>query len=285
MGNVVEVPGSCGELVQGTINGCNFLVTCPINLFSRVEVELDVSGNFAGYKTQLAIEKTLRLLGENRKFAAYLKSDIPCGKGMASSSADIAAACLATALSLGRTITVEDIAKIALEIEPTDGIFFPGIVMLDHISGTFSDCLGYPPPMHVAVFDMGGLVDTISFNKRSDLIALNRTKEEQVRLAVNLLKQGLADHDCGMIGRAATVSARANQAILYKPCLETMIKVGKKHGAVGVNVAHSGTVIGILFDSTNLSGHDECVQAVIEQCPDLSYLITAKIISGGLFYV
>ncbi len=285
MGNVVAAPGSCGELVQGTISGCNFLVTCPINFFSRIEVVLDKSGGSAGQKTQLAVEKTLKLFGENREFAAYCQSDIPCGKGMASSSADIAAACMSTALCLGKTITVAEIAKIALEIEPTDGIFFPGIVMLDHVSGTFSNCLGYPPSLQVVIFDMGGQVDTISFNKRSDLIALNQIKEDQVQLAVKLLKQGLAEQDCGLIGRAATISARANQAILYKPCLEALIEIGEKYGAVGINVAHSGTVMGILFDNTDLSDRKDCIQAVISQCPELNYLNTAKIISGGLFRV
>ena len=34
------VPGTCGELVQGTLSGGNFLVTCPVNWFSRVTVAI-----------------------------------------------------------------------------------------------------------------------------------------------------------------------------------------------------------------------------------------------------
>jgi len=35
----VKVPGSCGELLQGTKNGKPFLLTCPINQYSTVLIE------------------------------------------------------------------------------------------------------------------------------------------------------------------------------------------------------------------------------------------------------
>jgi L-threonine kinase len=34
-------PGTCGELVEGTWEGKPFLVTCPIDLGSTMEVYLD----------------------------------------------------------------------------------------------------------------------------------------------------------------------------------------------------------------------------------------------------
>lgn len=33
------VPGTCGELLQGSIGGVDSLVSCPIDLYSRVTVE------------------------------------------------------------------------------------------------------------------------------------------------------------------------------------------------------------------------------------------------------
>ena len=30
----VRAPGTCGEFLQGSINGQSFLVTCPINRYS-----------------------------------------------------------------------------------------------------------------------------------------------------------------------------------------------------------------------------------------------------------
>ncbi len=37
---VVRAPGSCGELVQGTLNGVNFHITCPVDRFTETTVTL-----------------------------------------------------------------------------------------------------------------------------------------------------------------------------------------------------------------------------------------------------
>ena len=39
----------------------------------------------------------------------------------------------------------------------------------------------------------------------------------------------------------------ANQELLPKPQLESVLDLAQAAGAVGVNVAHSGTVLGLLF--------------------------------------
>ena len=43
----VKVPGSCGEIVQGTESGRPFLITCPINCYTEVRVTR-VSGERIG---------------------------------------------------------------------------------------------------------------------------------------------------------------------------------------------------------------------------------------------
>ena len=35
-----RAPGVCGELAQGVIEGIHFLVTCPIDFYSRVKVDI-----------------------------------------------------------------------------------------------------------------------------------------------------------------------------------------------------------------------------------------------------
>ena len=103
----VRCPGSCGELVQGTDAGINFLVTCPISLYSTVTVDLAPDGTTvpeAGAKTREAVRRTLEYLRlPVADYSVDVQSELPAGKGMASSSADISAACLATALAAGRT--------------------------------------------------------------------------------------------------------------------------------------------------------------------------------------
>lgn len=280
----VKAPGSCGELVQGTLGGKNFLVTCPINLYSTAMVRNSSAPSLicAGDKVKEAIKKTMDYLSIHSNFQLTVQSGLPQGKGMASSSADISAACQALALSVGKSLTPDEIAKIAISIEPTDGIFFPGIVMIDHIAGEDRFLLGNPPPITIAVFDVGGEVDTLYFNQRIDLKRLNDEKEPKVEQALHFVKQGILSGDAELIGRGATLSAIANQAILYKPCLETVINLAKQYGAIGVNAAHSGTVLGVLFRSDQLNHYDDCIQAIQNSCPEISFIKTVQLISGGL---
>lgn len=282
----VRAPGSCGELVQGTIDGKNFLITCPMDLHTEVTVEVGAKSITAGGKTLEAVEKTWAYLGiAIDRFSVSVQSELPKGKGMASSSADISAACQAAALCTGKKLTPDEIADIALNIEPTDGIFYPGVVMFDHVHGLIRKPLGFPPPLSLAIFDAGGEIDTLQFNLRSDLTFLNQTKEPQVREAVALVTQGIAMGDAALIGRGATMSALANQNILRKPCLPTIASMIAGYGAVGVNVAHSGTVIGIMFPDGASGRIDQCVEAVRQACPELTFLRTVRLIAGGLTIV
>lgn len=282
----VRCPGSCGELVQGTDAGINFLVTCPISLYSTVTVDLAPDGTTvpeAGAKTREAVRRTLEYLRlPVADYSVDVQSELPAGKGMASSSADISAACLATALAAGRTISPEEICRIALEIEPTDGIFLPGITLIDHVTGKVHRCLGNPPAITIAVLDAGGEVDTIDFNQRSDLAVLNRRKEPEVRQALRLVEQGVKTGDCVLVGEGATRSALANQPILWKPALERIIEISRAYGAVGVNAAHSGTVLGVLFDSAKATGLSACVDAVCSECAEVRYFGSVRLVSGGL---
>lgn len=280
----VKAPGSCGELAQGTIDGKNFLITCPINVYTEVIVRTDQYTPFhAGRKVLTAINKTIEYLQiKSSRFHVSVRSDLPIGKGMASSSADISAACQSIALSAGKVLTPDEMADIALSIEPTDGIFYPGIVLFDHIKGCIRQPLGDALPMHIVIFDIGGEINTLHFNKRLDLKKLNQENEDQVYQAVQLIRKGLADKDISLIGKGATMSALANQKILYKPHLEEIIHIGLSWGAVGVNIAHSGTVVGVLFPTSKLYNCSACIEEVSRCCAGITYLRTVQFISGGL---
>lgn len=280
----VKAPGSCGELAQGIIGGKNFLITCPIDVYSKVTVTTDESTSVhSGSKVLTAIDKTIQYLQiKRRSFHVSVKSDLPLGKGMASSSADISATCQSIALHAGTLLSPDEIADIALSIEPTDGIFYPGIVLFDHVHGHLRQFLGRAIPMYIVIFDAGGEIDTLHFNQRHDLKKLNEANEYQVHQAVDLIRKGLAAQDIALIGKGATISARANQKILFKPHLEEMIAIGLSWGAVGVNIAHSGTVVGILFPIDKLLHCPSCIKEVSRCCTGVNYLRTVQFISGGL---
>lgn len=249
---IAKAPGSCGELVQGMLNGESFHVSCPINLYSQVRVVLDGKGKVVGppdrWKTKEAIKKTLKFLSKRNLGASFkIDSKIPLGKGLASSTADIGAASFAIACALGEEISPQEIVKIALSIEPTDGTLFEGIVIFDHRKGTLFKFLGKAPDMEILIIDLGGKVDTLQFNKK-DLTKINRGREGEIKEALKLVEEGIGGENPELIAKGATISAFSNQRILYKPALDRVWKTSQEVGALGINVAHSGTVVGTLAE-------------------------------------
>ena len=280
---VATAPGTCGELVQGAIQGEPFLVTCPVDLWSEVTVELNPRKCSDGYldKSSSALKLTLDYLG----FAALevsikRKSILPEGKGMGSSTADIAATCLAAARAFGRELPPEVISKLAARIEPTDGQMFPGIVMCNHITGEPKRYLGNAPPLDLVIADPGGSVDTVLFNCRKDLASKNFQKEPMIKQALELVTRGLLTEDWEMMGRGATISAQANQVVLPKPHLAQWRQWASEMGALGVVVAHSGTVTGMILSP--LSPHCREVADYIKKKKPEWKVWTTSMINGGL---
>ena len=61
------------------------------------------------------------------------------------------------------------------------------------------------PPLKILVFDEGGSIDTVSFNKQADLQNKILEKESIIQESFDLFKQGLITHDIKLIGQAATL--------------------------------------------------------------------------------
>ncbi|GAI26504.1 unnamed protein product, partial [marine sediment metagenome] len=154
--------------------------------------------------------------------------------------------------ALGEEISSQEIVKIALSIEPTDGTLFNDIVIFDHRNGALFKILGKAPDMKIFVIDLGGKVDTLEFNKK-DLTEINRQREGEVKEALKLVEEGIKGENPELIAKGATISAFSNQKILYKPALDRIWKISQDAGALGINVAHSGTVVGILAEPSKVN--------------------------------
>lgn len=261
--------GVCGELAQGQFDsGEDFLVTLPVDVWSEAQVTIDpaspeirgdawndgllrnapVSGQprESCRKTSLAIRRALDCLGFPRWGAVFrLQSGLPEGKGMASSSADITAACRAVSAALNLPLTAEQISEIAISIEPTDGVMYAGVVCYNHRKGRLLETLGNIPPASLLVVDLGAQVDTVAFNQ----IPKNYTaaEREKIQRAYYLIRSGIRSQDLAQVGLGATLSAEVNQRLLPKPHFETIVRIAREQGASGVCAAHSGSVLGLLF--------------------------------------
>ncbi len=253
MKTVVKVPGACGELWQGVLDGTHLLITCPVNVYSYVEINIDesISGIKAPddkYKSCKAMRKVLDYFGMFKCGGKIcINSEIPQEKGMSSSTSDIIGTCIATAEALDRDITPLEIAGIAVSIEPTDGLMFKDMLAFDYISGAIKEYIGTPPEMDILIVDLGGRVNTIEFNSKRNEILRKFNNALELREAYELVKDGIRKKDIHMLGKGATMSAEFNQKILHKRELMDLMKIADELGACGINTAHSGTVIGILF--------------------------------------
>ena len=285
-------PGTCGELAQGMLDGILCMVTCPIDMYSTATVELSpgpanlpalagIHGPADSPKACRAVRSTLDYIGATGMAARlWLDSPLPRGKGMASSTADVSAAIVATATAVGHELSSEQIAEIALGVEPSDGVMFPGIAVFDHRKGRIARSLGQPPPMRVLILDFGGSVDTLEFNQADRDNVLRRLAPEMAE-AVSLIEDGIARGDPLRIGRGATISAIANQRALFNPRLEAALEFSHRVGAVGVNVAHSGTVIGLLFPG-DAALADSAATLAMRELPGLESALCRRIVSGGV---
>ena len=282
----VRAPGVCGELVQGMLGEAYFLVTCPVDFFSRVQVQLFQDGPKMAApdgcsKSVAALGATLVYLGRGDLSAKLsINNPIPRSKGMGSSSADVAATIAATSLALGVELSPQAIAEIALSVEPTDGVMFPGIALFDHREGSMAETLGPAPPMEIVALDFGGTVDTLEFNA-VDRRAKWRSIEAETSSALELVRTGLEQSDPALVGRGSTISALASQEVLPKPRLSAVNQFAQDVGAVGVNVGHSGTIIGVLLDARQRRGKSTFHQAR-KQFPEAEMVHHFRLLGGGV---
>ena len=288
----VRAPGTCGEFLQGSIDGQSFLVTCPINRYSYAlsNVIQPFSKEFCALqpKSSQARKLVQELVQEKKKNQicppVYVRSDILQGKGMASSSADISVTAMATALAMDYDLSLKELEQICLSVEPTDASFYQGVTQFDYIKGTISKPLGMCPPLKILVFDEGGSIDTVSFNKQADLQNKILEKESIIQESFDLFKQGLTTHDIKLIDQAATLSAFGNQRILYKPNLYDFHDVGNSYNSVGTIIAHSGTIMGLLFP-VDYGRIDDCKNEILRKLPQLTYVDTVETTNEGLTYI
>lgn len=269
----VSVPGSCGELIQGyTPQGQPFLLTCPIDRYATAVIRDDGRRQVRlGAKAAAGLRAVLRLLGcSSYPYSITVTSSLPQGKGMASSTADVSAVLIGAAYSLGTTLTSQDIAVLAASIEPTDGVFCPGLCCLNYQTGAIYRTYAAVPDVQLAVVDTGGSIDTVAFHARRPPVAYSRR-------AWSLLQPTWSPLT---LAQAATQSAIENQRILYKPAVTMLVKNLAKSDALGLTVAHSGTVVGLIFP-VGARRIRQQVQTLLAGIPGVRHIDTVSLISGG----
>ncbi|ACB84527.1 GHMP kinase [Natranaerobius thermophilus] len=287
MKSQVKVPLTCGEWVQGTIDGQDFLVSCPINAFSIVTLELfavdertevkPISGVRYGPHgfPQIpgkAIQALQRFVSEPNndlnipskikiadKYGMNLtiKSDLPSAQGFGTSSADIYGTLYNLYNLIGASfhdqyILSSSLARQATKIEPSDTNCFRQLTAMNHRTGKGATYLGTVPKGQVAILNFYGSVDTEKFNQQKNLRELNKIKEPQVEAAYRYLLHGIRIKDLKLMAKGSTLGARSHQEVLHREEVEKILELYPKAGALGVIRAHSGTALGLIYPEGDL---------------------------------
>jgi uncharacterized protein involved in propanediol utilization len=233
------------------------LVTLPSPLATAsASFEADDSGEvkvFPGHfwKAKRAAELALKYLGEPAAGGTLrVTCDAPDRVGMGSSSISCAAAAKATGKAFGVVFAPTDIARIVVAAErAADSIMFPRgtAVVFAHRRGEVVEYLPGPLPtlevLGVNTDPSGTGVDTLAFTPAR----YNSAEIAAFAVHVATLRYAARAQDAEAVGRVATASAQINQRFLAKPHFDRLCSLVKLTGALGLSVAHSGTVAGLLF--------------------------------------
>lgn len=251
-------PSHHGELLQGVFEDDGRLrrglVTLPCPLFassatvrlSRWEPELTVSPR---WKTKAldAARATLEVLGMGSYGGKLeMRGDVAVGRGLGSSTSDVTAAILAVLTAVGRNLAPERIARIAVAAEAaTDPlIYFDRMLLFAHCEGEVIEDFHRPVPLAVVGFSSADKeIDTLSLPRAR----YNAWEIECFRALRGLMRRAVARGDHRELGRISTASARINQRFLPVPRFDRVLDIAEETEALGVQVAHSGTVAALLF--------------------------------------
>jgi uncharacterized protein involved in propanediol utilization len=208
-------------------------------------------------------------------------SDIPPGIGMGSSTADVTAAIRAIADFHGATPATEQIARIAVAAEcASDPIMIDDrVVLFSHREGSVLEIFGCRLPSMIVVgceADPGTeSIDTIALPpavySAADIEIFGFLRAE--------LRAAVATGDVARLARVATSSAVISQRFLPKLAFDFLLDLCQRTGGCGVQVAHSGTVAGVIFDSQRdgvMASVDRCAAGIAEAGLSLTGVIECR---------
>ena len=282
----VKTPGTCGEFIQGWFEGNPCLVSCPIDRYSRITIE-EGPGNqaFLKPKTGKMIEEVFRRYeisdSEKNHIHISMNTEIPVGKGMASSTADISGMAAGLSEYFGLGLTPEEIGILCTFIEPSDNLMFPKLNLFNHINGTVLKKFNGVVESDLLIIDFHGGIDTLTFNETQD----DYTKKDLDTFSeiVAQFEKGVNEQNLRDVGEACTKSALLNQGRLQKPCLEILTGMSRDFGGLGTIIGHSGTVIGIMYEKNNFQ-ETGFMEVLKKQIPSTAYadIYFNHLIPGGI---
>jgi uncharacterized protein involved in propanediol utilization len=249
-----------GELFQGQIEDDNkqarrCLISLPCtSMYSHVVFDPDRSGHLRvspeyKEKTKKAVELTLAYLeAEGIGGLITIESTIPEAKGCGSSTADCVAAAIASADAVGHRLREEELGKLVVAAEvASDNFMFHNAVLFAHREGiVLEDYARRLPKIQVLGFDTA--IDNHVNTLEHPPAEYTWRQRQSFHALIGAVRRAIRTNDIELLGRVATASACINQEFLPKPMFHDIQQIVRHAGALGMAVAHSGTVLSVLLD-------------------------------------
>jgi uncharacterized protein involved in propanediol utilization len=272
-----------GEILQGGLRVGGEVVACLVTMpvggvGSRVRyvslgVGLDVVPawkNKAGRAAGLA----LAAIGAPVAGRLEIECSVATGVGLGSSTCDVVAAIRAVCGAYGVQLDAGRVAGIAVEAEgAVDPIMFDGeMVLFAQRHGRVLESFGSWTPRYAVLSidtDLGeGGIDTLSLPTPQYTDADLAAFENMIGRA----REAFQRRDPVTLAAIATESATLNQRFVPMRKFWEIRDLAASYPALGVQISHSGTVAGILFDARSIGGSDD---ALVEE-------VTARVRSLGV---
>ncbi len=180
----------------------------------------------------------------------YLQSDVPLARGFGSSTSDVIASVLAVHDACGRRPDSAVTARLAVRAElASDSLMFGDrAVLFAQREGVLVEEFAAPlPPLSVLGFGTsrdGAGISTLDM--RPAAYGPGEVAEfADLRAG---LREAVAAQDPAGVGAVAWASSRINQRHLPVPGFADLEALVRRCGAVGIQVAHSGDIAGLMFD-------------------------------------
>jgi uncharacterized protein involved in propanediol utilization len=233
-------------------------------------------------KALRAVQVTLNHLREVHVGGRLIvESDIPEGWGLGSSTGDVVAAIMAVADALEVELTEEQIGALAVESETAaDSIMFIDrcVLFAQRDGRVIEDFGGGFPSFEVLGFNTepnSNGVDTLAFEPAK----YNWQEIDRFAKLRDIMRRAVVLQDAKLVGQVATESSEINQSYLPKLRFDDLQKLALQVGAMGLQMAHSGTVGGFMFEP-GLDALDERIEEATAKLKEWGFEITCRFLVG-----
>jgi len=248
------VTGKVGEWLQGVDNEGAPIVyalavdSSPFRTLTSVEpagsltVLINPDAPADSAKVQMAIKELASSYGCDCTCRVTISGSPPRGKGLGSSSIDVASALLAIKDHRGLRISPPELFKLMCRVERSDYLFSPELIVAANPSNGSCSAVARTPKCLVLAWDTDPTT-TVNTEAVLHLDIARRSFSEEYQELSRMIQSGETER----LLRAATRSAELNNRILPKIGFSTAQKLVNELQNVGLVAAHTGTILGFVL--------------------------------------